>query len=323
MSAPPAGLRFDTIEILDMATGNSKAVVAAMIANAGIAVAKFVAFAMTGAASMLAEGVHSVADTGNQALLLWGGVAARRVPDKLRPFGYGRERYFWAFVVALVMFSMGGLYAIIEGTEKLLHPHAIERPEWAIGVLLLGIVLEGGSFIVAFREARRVKGQASWWDFVRRTKLPELPTVLLEDLGALVGLVLALAGVSLAVVTEDSRFDAMGSISIGVLLVVIAIVLAIEMRSLLIGESASVKTESSIEAALAGIESVLQLRELRTQHIGPEDLLVGIKAEFDTRLTSAELADEINRMEARIRGAVPIARFVYIEPAASGSAAER
>ncbi len=299
-----------------MATGNSKAVVAAMIANAGIAVAKFVAFAMTGAASMLAEGVHSVADTGNQALLLWGGVAARRVPDELRPFGYGRERYFWAFVVALVMFSMGGLYSIVEGVEKLAHPQAIERAEWAIGVLLLGIVLEGGSFVVAFREARRVKGQASWLDFLRRTKLPELPTVLLEDLGALVGLVLALAGVSLAMVTGDSRFDAMGSISIGVLLVVIAIVLAIEMRSLLIGESASVKTESRIKAALAGIESVLQLRELRTQHIGPEDLLVGIKAEFDPRLTSAELADEINRMEARIREAVPIARFIYVEPAA-------
>ena len=304
-----------------MATGSSKTVVAAMIANGGIAIAKFFAFAMTGAASMLAEGVHSVADTGNQALLLWGGVAARRVPDEMRPFGYGRERYFWAFVVALVMFSLGGVYAIVEGTEKLLHPHAIERPEWAIGVLLLGIVLEGASFIVAFRQAREAKGQASWWDFIRRTKLPELPTVLLEDLGALVGLALALVGVSLAMVTQDPRFDAMGSIAIGVLLVVIAFVLAIEMRSLLIGESASVETESRIEAALAGVESVMQLSELRTQHIGPEDLLVGIKAEFDPRLTSVELADEINRMEARIREAVPIARFIYVEPAAPRSVA--
>ena len=304
-----------------MATGSSKTVVAAMIANGGIAIAKFFAFAMTGAASMLAEGVHSVADTGNQALLLWGGVAARRVPDEMRPFGYGRERYFWAFVVALVMFSLGGVYAIVEGTEKLLHPHAIERPEWAIGVLLLGIVLEGASFIVAFRQAREAKGQASWWDFVRRTKLPELPTVLLEDLGALVGLALALVGVSLAMVTQDPRFDAMGSIAIGVLLVVIAFVLAIEMRSLLIGESASVETESQIEVVLGGVESVVQLRELRTQHIGPEDLLVGIKAEFDPRLTSVELADEINRMEARIREAVPIARFIYVEPAAPRSVA--
>ena len=302
-----------------MATGSNKAVVAAMIANGGIAVAKFIAFAMTGASSMLAEGVHSVADTGNQALLLWGGVAARRTPDEMRPFGYGRERYFWAFVVALVMFSLGGVYAIVEGVEKLLKPHAIERPEWAIGVLALGIVLEGASFVVAFRQARQAKGEASWWDFVRRTKLPELPTVLLEDLGALVGLALALVGVSLATVTQDSRFDAMGSITIGALLVVIAIVLAIEMRSLLIGESASVKTESQIETALAGAGagSVLKVRELRTQHIGPEDLLVGIKAEFDPQLTSAELAHEINRVEAQVRAAVPIARFIYIEPAAS------
>jgi cation diffusion facilitator family transporter len=289
-----------------------------MVANGGIAVAKFVAFAMTGASSMLAEGVHSVADTGNQALLLWGGVAARRTPDEMRPFGYGRERYFWAFVVALVMFSLGGVYAIVEGVQKFLNPHAIERPEWAIGVLALGIVLEGASFVVAFRQARQAKGKASWWDFVRRTKLPELPTVLLEDLGALVGLALALVGVSLATVTQDSRFDAMGSMAIGVLLVVIAIVLTIEMRSLLIGESASVKTESQIQTALAGAGSVLKVRELRTQHIGPEDLLVGIKAEFDLRLTSAELAHEINRVEAQVRAAVPIARFVYIEPAASG-----
>ena len=297
-----------------MATGSTKAVWAAMFANGGIAVAKFFGFFMTGATSMLAEGVHSVADTGNQALLLWGGRAGRRAPDRERPFGYGRERYFWAFVVALVMFSMGGLNAMIEGIDKLRHPHEIEQPQWAIGILSLGIVLEGGSFLVALREAAKRRRGRSWWRFIRESKAPELVTVLLEDLGALVGLVLALIGVSLASSTGDARFDAMGSISIGVLLILIAVVLAAEMRSLLIGESAASDVEDAIRQALRTRKAITGVDDLKTLQIGPDTILVAVKARFQSKLTSAETAQEIAFAEEAIREAAPAARFVYLEP---------
>ena len=285
-----------------------------MFANGGIAIAKFFGFAMTGATSMLAEGVHSVADTGNQALLLWGGVAGRRAPDRERPFGYGRERYFWAFVVALVMFSMGGLYAMIEGIDKIQHPHDLEQPMWAVGILSFGILLEGGSFWIAFKEASKRRRGRSWWRFIRESKAPELVTVLLEDLGALVGLVLALVGVSAAMVTGDSRFDALGSISIGVLLIIIAGVLANEMRSLLIGESASIDTEQAIREALESRESITSVDDLKTLQIGPDTILVAVKARFIESLTSTETGKEIADAEEAIREAAPAARFVYLEP---------
>lgn len=297
-----------------VASGSTKAVWAAMFANGGIAIAKFFGFAMTGATSMLAEGVHSVADTGNQALLLWGGRAGRRAPDRERPFGYGRERYFWAFVVALVMFSMGGLYAMIEGLEKLRHPHEIEQPEWAIGILSFGILLEGASFFIAFREANKRRRGRSWWRFVRESKAPELVTVLLEDLGALLGLVLALVGVSMAASTGDARFDAMGSISIGALLILIAVVLAIEMRSLLIGEAASQDVEDAIGLALRSREAIVAVDDLKTLQIGPDTILVAVKARFQNTLSSSETAAEIALAEEAIRKAAPAARFVYSEP---------
>ena len=298
-----------------MAAGSEKAVVAAMAANASIAVAKFFGFFMTGAASMLAEGVHSVADSGNQALLLWGGRAARREPDERRPFGYGRERYFWAFVVALILFTLGGVYAMYEGIEKLLHPHAIEQAGWAIGILAVGVVLETGSFLIAFKESKKVKGQASWWDFIRLTKSPELPTVLLEDIGALLGLVFALIGVTLAATTGEARFDAMGSIAIGVLLIAIAVILAIEMRSLLIGEAAAAGVDTRIISLVKQSPQVEQVFALRTQHLGPDDLLIGIKAEFPDSMTFSEIAREIDAIEARLREELPAARFIYVEPA--------
>ncbi len=297
-----------------MQPGNRKAIVAALFANLGIAIAKGVGWLATGAASMLAEAVHSLADTSNQALLLWGGAAARRAPSEQHPFGYGQERYFWSFVVALVLFSLGGVFALYEGIEKLRHPHELTSPQWAIGILLLGIVLESFSFRTAIVESRPLKGKASWLHFVRHSRNPELPVVLLEDLGALVGLVLALLGVSLAAWTGDARFDAVGSIAIGVLLVVIAVVLAVEMKSLLIGESASVEHREAIEAALresAGIERVIHLRTL---HLGPDQLLVAAKAEFREGMTFAEVAGAIDAAEDRVRERVPIARTIFVEP---------
>lgn len=298
-----------------MEHGSRRAIIAAFLANLCIAVAKFVGFAFTGAASMLAEAIHSVADTGNQGLLLLGTAQARRHANEEHPFGYGRVRYFWAFVVALVLFTLGGLFAIFEGIEKLRHPHELESPGWAIGILGLAILFESVSLRVAVGEARTVKGRnQSWWRFIRRAKTPELPVVLLEDLGALLGLVFALAGVTLAAITGDARFDAMGSLVIGVLLVAIAVVLMVEMQGLLIGEAAGPEQVAAIRAALESAPHVTRLLHFRTQHLGPDELLVGAKVEFAPDLTAGALAHAINAVEARIRAAVPIATLIYIEP---------
>jgi cation diffusion facilitator family transporter len=306
-----------------MHEGSRRAIVAALLANLAIAIAKFAAFLATGAASMLAEAVHSVADTGNQGLLVLGGLRARREPTPEHPFGYGRERYFWAFVVAMVLFSLGSLFAISEGIQKLHDPHELASPGWAIGVLLAGILFEGLSLRTAMREANRVRGDAGWWAFVRRAKSPELPVVLLEDLGALVGLGFALLGVGLAVLLEDPRFDALGSVAIGALLGVIAFVLAVEMKSLLIGESASAGNRMAIRLAIETMPQVRRLIHLRTLHIGPEELLVGAKLELDSELRFPEVAEVINAVESSIRSRVPVARVIYLEPDVDRTPAER
>jgi cation diffusion facilitator family transporter len=290
-------------------------VVAALLANAGIAVAKFVGFLITGAGSMLAESVHSVADSGNQALLLLGGRRAKRAPTEDHPFGYGRERYFWAFVVALILFSVGGMFAVYEGVEKIRHPHELESVNVAIGILLVAIVLELWSFRTAVIESSAVKDpQLSWWGFIRRTKQPELPVVLLEDLGALVGLVIALTAVTVSHITGDPLWDGIGTLSIGLLLIGIAIVLAIEMKGLLIGESASVTDQEKIAAAIEIEPSVQRLIHMRTQHIGPDELLVGAKIELIPGLSVPEAVETVNRVETSVRRAVPTARVMYLEP---------
>jgi cation diffusion facilitator family transporter len=293
----------------------TRAVVAALLANAGIAVAKFVGFLITGAGSMLAESIHSVADSGNQALLLLGGRRARRAPTEEHPFGYGRERYFWAFVVALILFSLGGMFAIYEGVEKIRHPHEIESVGVAITILLVAIVLEVLSFRTAVVESAAVKDpQLSWWGFIRRTKQPELPVVLLEDLGALVGLVIALSAITVSSITGDPLWDAIGTLSIGVLLVAIAIVLAIEMKGLLIGESATLTDQQKIAAAIEIEPSVQRLIHMRTEHIGPDELLVGAKIELVDGLSLPEIVEVVNRVETSVRRAVPMARVMYLEP---------
>lgn len=297
-----------------MAGHGTKAIVAAFFANLGIAIAKFVAFAFTGAASMLAEAIHSMADTGNQGLLLFGGRSAQRAESESHQFGYARERYFWSFVVALVLFSLGGVFAIYEGINKLQHPHELESPAWAFGVLIFAILLETYSFRTAILEAIPLKGKSGWWAFIKRSRNPELPVVLLEDLGALAGLVIALGGVTLAVVTGEERWDAAGSLAIGLLLVVIATVLAIEMRSLLLGESADPDEQSKIEAAISQSPHVNRLIHIRTQHMGPDDLLVAGKVEFARGLTVAQLADAIDETEEAIRAVAPAAHFIYLEP---------
>lgn len=296
------------------AGGGQKAVLAALFANGGIAIAKFVAFAFTGAASMLAEGIHSVADTSNQGLLLLGRHRAERAATPDHPFGYGRVRYFYAFVVSVVLFTLGGLFAMYEGVQKLRHPHEVSSLAWAIGVLVVGIVLEAYSLRTAIVESNHVRGRSSWVEFVRRAKSPELPVVLLEDIGAQLGLVFALVGVVLSQVTGEPRWDALGSIAIGVLLTAIAIVLAVEMKSLLIGESASAQDVDAIRSAIEGAEHVERLIHLRTQHLGPDELLVGAKVELTGDLSFAEVAAALNTIEDRIRGSVTKAEFVYLEP---------
>jgi cation diffusion facilitator family transporter len=294
--------------------GGNKAIIAALSANLGIAVTKFIAFLLTQSSSMLAESVHSLADSGNQALLLVGGRRARREADEEHPFGYGRERYMYAFIVSIVLFSLGGLFALYEAWHKFAEPHPIESWHWVpIVVLLAAIVMEGFSFRTAIKEANHVRGKQGWVSYIRTAKAPELPVVLLEDFGALLGLVLALFGVSMTLVTHDGRWDAIGSAAIGVLLVLIAIVLAIETKSLLLGESATRKDVDAIRAALvgAGVPSVIHLRTL---HLGPEELLVAAKIEVSATDSASDIAAAIDAAEQRVRAAVPIARVIYLEP---------
>ncbi|MFE9319325.1 cation diffusion facilitator family transporter [Streptomyces albidoflavus] len=296
------------------ASGGTKAIVAALSANLAIAVAKFVAFLFSGSSSMLAESVHSLADSGNQGLLLLGGKRAKRQATPEHPFGYGRERYIYAFLVSIVLFSVGGMFAIYEGYEKIKHPHEVEHWYWPVGVLVFAIVAEAFSFRTAIKESNPLRGKQSWSQFVRRAKAPELPVVLLEDLGALVGLILALGGVGLALATGNGVWDGIGTLCIGVLLIVIAIVLAAETKSLLLGESAGLDEVRKIEAALVDGDTVTRVIHMRTLHLGPEELLVAAKLAVQHDDTAAEVATAINAAEARIREAVPIARAIYLEP---------
>ncbi|MFD7342425.1 cation diffusion facilitator family transporter [Streptomyces violascens] len=296
------------------ASGGTKAIVAALSANLAIAAAKFVAFLFSGSSSMLAESVHSLADSGNQGLLLLGGKKAQREATPQHPFGYGRERYIYAFLVSIVLFSVGGMFAVYEGYEKIQHPHAIEAWYWPVGVLVFAIVAEGFSFRTAIKESNVTRGGLSWKEFIRRAKAPELPVVLLEDFGALVGLVLALLGVGLALGTGDGVWDGIGTLCIGVLLILIALILAAETKSLLLGESAGADEVAKIKAAIVDGDTVTSVIHMRTLHLGPEELLVAAKIAVRHDDTAQEVATAINEAESRIRAAVPIARVIYLEP---------
>lgn len=296
------------------AGGSTRAILAALAANAGIASAKFVGYLITGSSSMLAESLHSVADTSNQALLLFGQREARKEPDPLHPFGYGRSRFFYSFVVALVLFSVGSVFALYEGCHKIIHPGNITSPVVALVILIVAIGLEAFSFRTAAVEARPLKGSGGWWQFIRNSRNPELPVVLLEDTGALIGLILALAGVGLTVLTHNAIWDGIGTVGIGVLLGVIAVILMIEMHSLLIGEGATTDQVAAIRAALEGTPHVDRVIHLRTQYLGPEEMLVGVKIALGPDCNLATVAKAIDDAEVRIRSAVPEAGVIYVEP---------
>jgi len=296
--------------------GGAKAIVAALIANLGIALTKLLAWLLTGSSSMLAESIHSLADSGNQLLLLLGGRRAKKAATAQHPFGYGRERYIWAFIVSIVLFSVGGLFALYEGYHKLHHPEAIESWKWVpVAVLLVAIVLESYSFMTAFRETNKSRGSSSLLTFIRRAKAPELPVVLLEDTAALLGLVFALFGVSLTLLTDNGIWDGIGTLAIGILLVLVAIFLAVETKSLLLGEGANAEDVEKIERAIVSDgDTVERIIHMKTLYLGPDELLVAAKIAVHHDDTAAKVADAIDKAESRIRTAVPVARVIYLEP---------
>jgi len=291
-----------------------RAVFAALGANLGIALAKFIAFAFTGSASMLAEAVHSVADTGNEVLLLVGRGRSLRPPSDEHPFGFGRERYFYGFVVSVMLFTVGAAFSVYDGIHKILNPEQIRAPQVAIIILVLSAVLEAFSLRTGVAEANKVRGDRNWGTFIRRTKAPELPVVLLEDLAALIGLGFAFAGVTLAWLTGHGQWDGAGSLAIGLLLATAAAILAVEMKSLLIGEAASAEVQRMIVAALENGPEVDRVIHMRTVHISPDSILVAAKIAVRPADTAAQVAAGIDAAEKRVREAVPIARTIYLEP---------
>jgi cation diffusion facilitator family transporter len=297
------------------AEGGTRAIIAALTANLGIAVTKFIAWLLTGSSSMLAEAIHSVADSGNQLLLLIGGKRSQKRATPEHPFGYGRERYIYAFIVSIVLFSVGGLFALYEAWHKIQHPEAIKEWKWVpVVVLIVAIGLEGYSFMTAIKESNHTRGKVTWVNFVRRAKAPELPVVLLEDTGALIGLVFALFGVVLTLITDNGVWDGVGTAAIGVLLVAIAVILAVETKSLLIGEGASPEDIRDIEKAILAGDGIERIIHMKTLHLGPEELLVAVKIAVPRTERAEDLALHIDETESRIREAVPIARVIYIEP---------
>ena len=296
------------------AEGGTRAILAAMLANLGIAITKFFAFLVSGSSSMLAESVHSVADSGNQVLLLIGGRRSKRAATPEHPFGYGRERYLYAFVVSIVLFAVGGLFSVYEGVHKIRHPEELTNIVVPIVVLLVAMGLEGFSLRTAVVESNKVRRGLSWVQFVRRAKAPELPVVLLEDVGALIGLVLALAGVGLTAITGEAVWDGLGTVAIGTLLIVIAVMLGIETKSLLLGEGALRSDVDAIRAALLDGADIKDLIHMKTLFLGPEELLVAAKITLSSSASVADVAKAINDAEVRIRASVPVPMVIYLEP---------
>ena len=299
------------------ATGGTRTFVTALIANFTISIAKFFGFVITSSSAMLAEAVHSLADTSNQALLLLGKKRSKKLPSAQRPFGFGRERFFWAFVVSLVLFSLGSMYAVYEGIEKIRHPHEIESLWWALAILLFAMVMEAYAFQTAVKESRFYKGDHSWKSFIRRSRIPELPVVLLEDFGALMGLVFAFVCVLIADITGNAVWDGIGTLSIGILLGLIAIILAIETKSLIIGEGALPEQIVRIENAITSSPEVLSLIDMRTEYLGPETLLVAAKIEFSGETSPSDISGDVDTIENRIREVEPLAKIIYLEPGSS------
>ena len=296
------------------ASGSNKAIVAALGANIGIAATKFVAAAVSGSASMFAEAIHSLADSGNQVLLIVGGRRSRREATENHPFGFGRSRYIYAFLVSIVLFSIGGLFSIVEGINKLHEGHELEQAWLPLSVLGVSIVLETFSLRTALTEVKKDRGDKTLIQYIRHAKAPELPVVVLEDIAALVGLVLAFAGVGLTVLTHNPIFDAIGTLAIGGLLVLVAIILGLETSSLLVGEGATTADVSDIRRALQDAKGINSVIHLKTLYLGPDEIMLGAKIAVNPELTALEIAQIIDAAEEAVRTAIPAVRVIYLEP---------
>ena len=294
--------------------GSTRAIFAALGANTGIAITKFIAAAISGSASMFAEAIHSVADTGNQVLLLLGGKRAKRKATPNHPFGYGRSRYIYAFMVSIVLFSIGGMFSILEGVNKLTEPHELEQAWLPLTVLGIAILLESFSLRTALQAAKEERGRTSLYKFIRHAKSPELPVVILEDIAALLGLVFAFAGVGITVLTHDAVWDAIGTLAIGALLVAVAVILGIETSSLLVGEGATEKDNTKIASAIRATKGVHDIIHMKTLYLGPDELMVAAKIAVRGTDSAKEIANIIDIAEENIRKEVPIARVIYLEP---------
>lgn len=289
-------------------------VIVALLANLVVALAKLGVFAITGSSALLAESLHSFADSTNEVLLLYGARRSRQPADERHPFGHARYRYLYAFLVSLTVFWIGGVLAVLEGVSRLMADEAIVDPRWAFAVLGLAAVLDGWSLRTTLRSGRSAKGTLTWKQLVRQTKAPELIVVFLEDLGALIGIAIAFVGVGLAAVTGHGAWDAAASIAIGVLLMAIGLLVNRETRSLLLGESATDEVVAAIRDAIAttaGIQSVIDLRAI---HLGPDDLVVAAGILVDPGLTAADVTRSIVAAERRVQDAVPFRTVIYLEP---------
>jgi cation diffusion facilitator family transporter len=295
------------------ASGSKKVVYAALAGNGLIAVTKFAAASYTGSSAMFSEAIHSLVDTGNQALLLFGMHRAAKPADKAHPFGYGKEVYFWAFVVAILIFALGAGVSIYEGIAKLRYPHPVTGVYINYLVLAVAMLFEGGAWLVALREFRTTKGPDGYLTAIRDSKDPTVFTVLFEDSAAMLGLVIAFAGIAIGQWTGQPIFDALASIGIGAVLAVTAAFLAYECKGLLIGEAASPAVVAGIEAIAEASDGTLRINEIRTLHFGPEDVLVTLSLDFADSLSSADVEAEISAMEQQIKEKFPAVSRVFIE----------
>lgn len=296
-----------------MALGSKTVVYAALAGNSLIAISKFAVAAITGSSAMFSEGVHSVVDSGNQLLLLFGMKRAKREPDKQHPFGYGMELYFWTFVVAILIFAVGSGISIYEGLHSISDPEPVVSPEWTYGVLVLAMIFEGGAWWVAFREFRKTRGKQSWFSAVHNSKDPTVFTILFEDSAAMLGLLIAFIGIFCAQAFNMPILDGVASLCIGIVLAVVAILLAIESKGLLIGEGASPVVVAGIRAVVASDKRITGLNEILTMHLGPEDILLAASVDFNDALTADKVEQAITDFELAIKTKFPNVKRIFIE----------
>jgi cation diffusion facilitator family transporter len=295
-------------------TTSTRTLVVALLANLGIAVSKFVAAAITGSSAMLTEGVHSVVDCTNQLLLMWGRRASKRAPDKLHPFGYGRELYFWSFVVAVLVFALGAGVSIYEGILHIANPEEAVSPYIAYAVLLIAFLLEGWSTVEAYRDFDKAKGRLSWWQAIRRSKDPPAFIVLLENGAAMAGIIAAAVGLALAQLTGNPFYDGAASIVIGAILALTALLLAYESKALLIGEAADPELVQALHDMVQACKGVTAVGQVLTVHSAPDQITAMLSVDFDDDITARDVEALVWGIEIEAAKRFPMVRRLYLRP---------